>query len=460
VDTPYAVEKIPRRTWTILAVVSICSVLNPLSQSILNLAFPSLQAAFPESSAATLSWVLSLYAIVSAATLIVGGVIGDRVGHKRVLLVGTAGYVLASIVCGLAPNVVVLLTARAGQALSSALITPAGAALVLREFPASRRGTAIAAWAAAGSVATAVGPTLGALLVDVGGWEWAFWISVPFGCIGLALVPRLVNEIPREDVELPDLVSVPLIVASVSGVILGVSQSGRWGWADSRTISSIVVGLIVGLYVIARSARHRRPLLDLTMFRFRSFRIANLSSLIFGTTFFALFFAYPRFTQDVWGFDVRAAGLLFLPIPIAGMLLNGSAGRFADIHGQRHVMVLGGFLQLVGGVVFVAGLGDARNLWVWLVGLGFIGAGSSLIWPAIFGNAVIGLPPQRFGAAMSINQTLQRIATAGGAALQISLIGEQSGPRVGNYGRIFVLTVIGGILAMIIGFFMSGVREH
>jgi len=129
----------------ILGVVSICSVLNPLSQSILNLAFPSLQAAFPESSAATLSWVLSLYSIVSAATLIVGGVIGDRVGHKRILLIGTAGYVLASVVCGLAPTVAVLLTARAGQALSSALITPAGAALVMHEFPASRRGTAIAA---------------------------------------------------------------------------------------------------------------------------------------------------------------------------------------------------------------------------------------------------------------------------------------------------------------------------
>src|SRR5438552_14993639 len=211
VETSYAVEQIPRRTWMILAVVSICSVLNPLSQSILNLAFPSLQKAFSDSSAATLSWVLSLYAIVSAATLIVGGVIGDRVGHKRILLIGTGGYVIASIVCGLAPNVAVLLTARAGQALSSALITPAGAAMVLREFPPSRRGTAIAAWAAAGSVATAIGPTLGALLVDVGGWQWAFWISVPFGLIGLALVPRLVSEIPREDVELPELVSVALI---------------------------------------------------------------------------------------------------------------------------------------------------------------------------------------------------------------------------------------------------------
>ena len=362
--------------------------------------------------------------------------------------------------CVDSPNVAVLLTARAGQALSSALITPAGAALVLHEFPASRRGTAIAAWAAAGSVATAIGPTLGALLVDVGGWEWAFWISVPFGLIGLALVPRLVTEMPSQDVELPDLVSVPLIIASVSGVILGVSQSGRWGWSDPRTISSIVGGLLVGLYVIVRSAHHPRPLIDLTMFRFRSFRIANFSSLVFGTTFFGVVFRVTALHAGRLGLWRSRPGLLFLPIPIAGALLNGSAGRFADIHGQRRVMLAGGFFQFVGGVVFVVGITEEPNVLLWLVGLGFVGLGSSLIWPAIFGNAVIGMPPPRFGAAMSINQTLQRMATAGGAALQISLIGEQTGPPVGNYERIFWLTVIGGILAMAIGMFMSGVRER
>jgi MFS family permease len=353
-----------------------------------------------------------------------------------------------------------LLIARSVQALSSALMTPAGAALVLREFPPNRRGTAIAAWAAAGSVATAVGPTLGALLVDVGGWQWAFWITVPFGCIGLLLVPRLVHELPREEVDLPDLMSVPLIVASVSGIILGVSQSGRWGWTDSKTVGSIVVGVAVGLYVIVRSRHHPRPLLDLTLFRFRSFRIANFSSIVFGSTFFALFFAYPRFTQDVWGYDVRAAGLLFLPIPVAGILLNSAAGRFADLHGPRRVMLAGCAAQIIGGAIFLFGMGDDRNLLVWFLGFGFIGIGSGLSWPAIFTNTVMGVPPQRFGAVTSINQTAQRMATAGGAAIQVSLIGEASGPGVGNYTRIFALTVIGGFIGIAIGMFMSDVGER
>jgi MFS family permease len=256
------------------------------------------------------------------------------------------------------------------------------------------------------------------------------------------------------------MLSVPLIVVSVSGVILGVSQSGRWGWADSRTIASIVAGLAVGVYVSLRSRRHPRPLLDLSLFHFRSFRIANFSSLVFGSMFFALFFAYPRFTQDVWGYDVRAAGLLFLPIPIAGILLNGSAGRFADLHGPRRVMIAGGVAQAIGGLVFVFAMSDSRNLFVWFLGFTFIGIGSSLSWPAVFANTVIGVPPHRFGAATSINQTAQRMATAGGAAIQVSLIGEISGPTVGNYDRIFILTVLGGIVGVLIGLFMSGVGER
>jgi predicted MFS family arabinose efflux permease len=239
-----------------------------------------------------------------------------------------------------------------------------------------------------------------------------------------------------------------------------VSQSGRWGWADSRTITSIVAGVAVGVYVALRSRRHPRPLLDLSLFRFRSFRIANISSLVFGSTFFALFFAYPRFTQDVWGYDVRAAGLLFLPIPVAGILLNGSAGRFADINGPRRVMIAGCLAQVIGGLVFVFAMTESRNLLVWFIGFGFIGIGSGLSWPAVFTNTVMGVPPQRFGAATSINQTAQRMATAGGAAIQVSLIGEVSGPGVGNYDRIFALTVIGGLIGVVIGLFMSGVGER
>jgi EmrB/QacA subfamily drug resistance transporter len=455
-----SVAAIPCRAWVVLTVVSLCSVQSPLSQSILNVAFPRLRAAFDGTPAATLSWVISAYSITAAATLVIAGVVSDRYGRKRVLLIGGAGFALTSLLSGFAPSVGVLVALRIAQAVFGALLTPAGASLVLREFPVTRRATAIAAWAASGSVASAVGPTLGALLVDAGGWRWAFWVNIPFAVAGIVLVSVLVPEMDRERRPFPDLVSVPLILVSVSGIVLGVSQSARWGWDDSRTIGSIVVGATIGALLVRRSSRHPRPLLDLELFGFRSFRLANIASITFGSTFFAVFLGFPRFTQEVWGFEVRSAGLLLLPIPIAGMVFNGLAGRFADTHGHRPVMVLGGLLQAAGGVVLTVGITEQRNVALWLIALTLIGLGTSLIWPAIFGNTVIGVPPDRYGEVTSINQTAQRMANAAGTAIAVSLIGERLGTGIGAYERIFVLTVLGGLVASVLGTFMGERRPR
>lgn len=438
-----------------LTVVSLCSVQNPLSQSILNVAFPSLQDAFEGTPAATMSWTLSLYSITTAATLVIAGVVSDRYGRKRMLLVGAVGFSCTSLASGLAPDVTFLLVMRTLQALFGSLLVPAGAALVLREFPPARRATAVAAWATSGSVASAIGPTLGAVLVDAGGWRWAFWVNVPFAVIGIALVVPLVRETEREQRPFPDLMSVPLVLVAVSGVVLGITQSARWGWGDARTLASVAVGVVVGALLVRRSARHPRPLLDLDLFRFPSFRIANIASITFGSTFFAVFLGFPRFTQEVWGFEVREAGLALLPIPIAGMLFNGLAGRFADSHGHRPVMVAGGLFQAVGGMVLVLGLDGEPNLLVWLTALTIIGLGTSLIWPAIFGNTVIGIPPDRYAEVTAVNQTAQRIANAAGTALAVSLVGERVGAGVGTYERIFVLTALGGVIAAILGMYMG-----
>lgn len=452
-----AFDVIPRRAWLVLAFVSMASVQNPLSQSILNIAFPKLLEAFPDVSAATMSWVVSAYAITAAATLIVGGVFVERYGAKRMIVFGSIGFCVASIVCGFANNIAMLIISRIVQALFGSLLTPAGAALVISEFPPSRRATAIAGWAASGSVATAIGPTLGALLIDAGGWRWTFWVSPFFAAIGLIALPRLVEELPVERKPFPDLLSIPLVMVFASGVVLGISQSGRWGWSDWKTVGSIVAGLVFGVLLLWRSSRNARPLLDLSLMRFRSLRLANIASLTFGASFFALFFGFPRFTQEVWKFDIRAAGLLFLPIPVAGMFLNGYAGRYADLRGYRAVMVLGGVLQVAGAIFLLLFVGGERNVPVWIAGLTLVGLGGALSWPAIFGNTVRDVPREALAAATSINQTAQRMATAMGTAIATAVIGEQVvAGQVGTFSRVFWVCLLGGALGVVIGLRMDG----
>ena len=339
------------------------------------------------------------------------------------------------------------------------MLAPASAALVMHEFPPHRRSTAIAAWAAAGSVATLIGPTLGAFLVDGWGWQWAFWLNVPFGVLGLVLIPMIVKEMPRAQVVVPDLWSIPLIMASVSGLVLGISRSSAWGWGSARTIGSICSGLVLGLLVVWRSKTTTRPLLDLDLFRYRSFGIANISSVVYGSTFFVIFFGLPRFTQEVWHYPIRQAGLLFLPIAVCGAFLNPYAGRLTDRYGPRLSMVLGGLIQAVGGGVLWLAVGTERNLVVWFVGMGLIGIGSGFTWPAVFGSTVIGVPPSDYAAVTSINQTSQRIGTAFGSALSALLIGEAVQSQVGTFWRIFACALVSGLAATVIGLNMAGRRS-
>lgn len=453
------IEAVPRRAWWVLAVVSVCVAPNPLSQSILNVGFPKLRDAFSATPVANLSWVISGFSITSAATLIIGAVAAARYGAKRVLVFGTIASSLTLLVCGFAPNVETLLAARLVHGAVSATLIPTSATLVLREFPPSRSGTAIAAWAGAGFVSTAIGPTLGALLVSAWGWRWVFWINVPVGLIGVALLVWLVPETVRAESRFPDLWSIPLTIVATSGVILSISQSSRWGWSDRKTIASLLIGLLFGVALVARSLRHPRPLLDLSLFRYRSSRVANLSTLLYGTPFFAMFFAFPRFTQEVWKLDIRDAGLLFLPIPVAGALLANPVGRFADARGQRTVMLVGSLFQIAGGLVAVFGIGDERNIGTYLVSLTFMGLAASLAWPAIYGNTVLDVPASSVGAATSVNQIAQRIATASGVALAVALIGEDPGAGVGRYERVFVLVTLGGVVGVLMSRAMQSTRK-
>jgi EmrB/QacA subfamily drug resistance transporter len=442
-----------RRAWMVFAVISICTVQSSLSLSIMNVAFPQLEASFPDVPRSTLQWVVTGYTVVVAGLLVIAGVIGDRFGRKRVLLVGAALFGAASTACALAPSFEWLLVGRCVQAVASALITPCGAALVVRAFPDDLRSTAIGLWAATGSVAAALGPSVGGLLVDAGGWQWAFWINVPLSALGVVLGWRfLVESRDAKSASIPDPVGAVLIVASVAALVLGISQSARWGWSSPGVWSLLVFAALVGSVVIHRSRRVANPILDLTLFAYSTFRWANVASLVFGIGFFSMFFGYVLFLVDVWGEDTRGAGLLLTPIPAVGAVLSGLAGRFSDRHGERRPMMVGGATFAAGGAWLVLFAGDEPDIArVWLPAAFLLGIGSAIAWPAIFGSVMVGIPVDRYAAATGVNQTVQRIAGAVAVALAVTLIGETVVPDADVYRRLFLLTTVSGVLSIGLG---------
>jgi len=428
--------------------VAACSFQNSLSLSITNVAFPSLRNDFPAISQSTLSWVLNLYTIVAAATLIISGVLVERLGRKRMLLAGTAGFALASVLCAAAPNVSVLLVGRIVQATASALVTPASVALIVREFPDSHRPTAIASWAAIGSVAASIGPTVGGVLVDWGGWRWAFLINLPGGILGLILAAIFVRE--SKDPEprpLPDLLGALLIVLSVSLVVGGLVQSRNWGWNDTRVPLSITIGISLAVALVVRSMRHTSPILDTELFAHRSFALANVGTFLFGIGFFAVFFGYVLFLTDIWHYSTRSAGFLMTPLAICGAVLAPISGRVVRRHGPGLLLLPGGLLVAAGGLWLIVGADSTPDVGgVWLPALVLVGSGAGLVWPCLFAGLVIDIPRERYAVATGINQTIQRTSTALGVALAVTLLGTTRGAiGIGNFRRLFILSTVCGL---------------
>lgn len=462
-QAPVPPERISRHAWIVFAAGALSMAQSGLALSIMNLAFPSLRNDFAGISASTLSWVINLYTIVAGALLVLSGVAVDRFGPKRVVVAGGLVFSLAALCCGLAPNIGVLLLARVVQASGSALLTPSCTALIVGAFPDSHRATAVAGYAATGSIASGFGPTLGGLLVDAGGWRWAFFAMVPGGLVGSLLVALLVHE-SRSPVRraMPDLFGAALILASVTLVIGALVQTRAWGWGDPRVLLGMAAGIALGTVLVRRSLHHPSPVLDLSLFRYPSFAAANVGTFVFSTGFFGAFFGYPLFLRDVWEYSPRTAGLLMTPIAACGVVIAPLAGRVIRTHGLGLLLRPAGVLVAAGSLLLLVAAGAEANLaGVWWPAIFLTGIGASAAWPCFYAGVIVGIPSDRYAAASAINQTIQRAGTAFGVAVAVTLLGTTAGADgVGTFSRVFALAMVSGIVTIAMARFLTPSRAR
>ena len=259
---------IGRRAWITLAITSAASFMVSLEITIISLALPDIRAAFPEASESALSWIITGYNIGVASLLLISGWLADRFGRKRVFLFGLAVFALGSLMAGAANSAELVIASRIVQSIGGAAQFPAGLALLLPAFPLAKRQLAIGTWGAMGGLAAAVGPSVGALLVDGFGWRVVFLVNVPVAVLALIVGARELDESVAEGVPSSvDLISVPLASIGVGAVILGIVQGEDWGWSSSQTVASFVVGAALIVVFVLRSRRHPAPLFDLELFQ-------------------------------------------------------------------------------------------------------------------------------------------------------------------------------------------------
>jgi EmrB/QacA subfamily drug resistance transporter len=443
------------RRWKVLLVTGVAVFMAFLDVTIVNVAFPSIEAAFPSTSLAGLSWVLNAYNIVFAALLVPAGRLADLLGRRRIFFVGMSLFLAASALCGLAPSAEVLIAARVLQAAGAALLVPTSLGLLLPEFPPERRATATALWGAIGGVAAATGPSLGGLLIEWADWRLVFFVNLVLGAIALVPARRLLRETRDPDRgAVPDALGIVLLASGVGAVSLAIVEAPDWGWGDPRVIASFAASALLLAAFVWRSVAHPHPVIELSLFRVRSFAAACAGVGVFALGFYAVLLANILFLTSVWGYSILQAGFAVTPGPLMAATSSALAGRMIDRYGQRVSAAPGGLLFAVGCVLFAVGLGDSpAYLTEFLPATILTGIGVGLSFAGWSSAAVAELPPARFATGSAISSCFRQLGAVLGISVLIAIVGDA--PVLGDFHRAYWLMAVTGATAALIALTLS-----
>jgi EmrB/QacA subfamily drug resistance transporter len=432
--------------WRVLGLTCGAMFVVSLDATVVVAAFPELRRQFAAVSPATLSWVLNAYTLVYASLLVPMGRWGDAHGRRRAFLTGLATFTLSSFACGLAPNPAALIAARIVQAIGAALLTPAALALVLRAAARENRAALISVWGAVGGLAAAIGPALGSWLMEAISWRAIFWINVPAGAlIGWRAARGLVESRASDEGVRPDWLGSLLLAGGIAMITLGVfavQEAGAFSW---KTSSWAAAGVVL-LAVFVRWARGRaNAALDLTLFRNRNYRLANLATLVFGAAFGLMFFSSFLFLTGVWGYAQSRAGLAATVGPLMVIPAAIVGGRLAGRAGYRLPLATGASLYTAGMAwYFFHVRGTPDYLHAWLPGQLMSGAAIGLVLPSLGGAAAASLPPSALGAGNAVNTAVRQFGSVLGVAAGAMMIGH-AGATLEQFRLVYASLAAAGI---------------
>ena len=407
-----------RREWVGLAAIALPCLLYSMDLTVLDLAVPSLSMDLRPSSTQLL-WIIDIYGFFVAGSLVTMGTLGDRIGRRRMLLIGAAAFAVASVLAAFSTSAGMLIATRAVLGLAGATVAPSTLSLIRNMFlDPKQRTVAIGVWTSSYSAGAVIGPPLGGFLLEHFWWGSVFLISVPVMALLLILGPILLPEFRDPEAGRPDLSSAVLSVAAVLGVVYGLKQIAAHG-AGWLPALSVAAGLALAIVFVRRQRRLADPLIDLRLFRTRAFS-ASLAAYMLST--FVVFGSYvfiAQYLQLVLGLSPMKAGLWSIPFAL-GFVVGSMLSPVLARH-MRPAFVMGvGLVISAAGFVALAQVdgdaGPAIIAWSTIV----LSLGLSPVF-TLANDIIIGVaPPERAGAASAISETCSEL----GGALGIAILGS------------------------------------
>lgn len=391
-----------------------------LDALIVNVGLPSIQASFHVGEAG-LQWVVAAYSLGMAVFIMTAATLADLHGRRLWYVIGIVAFTIASIACGLAPSLEVLNVARGVQGVAAATANVTSLALVSAAFPDPKeKARAIGIWTAIASIGTAVGPTLGGVLVEHWGWRSIFLVNVPVGIVVVLLTLRFVNESRDERPRSLDVVGQALFMVTVGALAYAVIEGPKSGWTSPGILALFAASAAGCAVFIWYEREHDDPMMDVSLFRDASYALAIATICTVFFSIYGMLLLTTQFLQNVRGFTPEQTGLLILPFSAAVTVVSPVVGRLVGRFGARPPILIG-LASLIAGLATLMVAGHASAAFV-LLGLGLAGIGGALCLTPITTIAMTSVPPQRAGMASGIMSAQRAIGSTVGFAVLGSVL--------------------------------------
>jgi EmrB/QacA subfamily drug resistance transporter len=356
-----------------------------------------------DASLAQLQWISNAYLLALASLILIGGSLGDRLGRRRVFLVGVVWFAVASALCGLAPNAETLIAARALQGVGGALLAPGSLAIIESGIDPEDRGRAIGAWTGMTSIAAAIGPFVGGALVQYADWRWIFWINAPLAAVTIVVTMIFVPESRSPQEGRYDALGAGLAALSLGGITYWLIE-----FHSDLALPALAVGLVAALAFVVVERRTRHPMLPLGLFASRTFSAANAMTLLVYAALGAVLFFLVIDVQTVLGYGALQAGMATLPITILMLLLASRGGALGTRIGPRIPMTVGP-LVMATGVAWLSFVDDGTSYWVGVLPpLCVFALGLALMVAPLTATVLGAAPADRAGVASGVNNAVAR----------------------------------------------------
>lgn len=422
VDLPLCEQPCPEASRPyVLAAAIVASAMAFIDGTVVSIALPEIQRSLNADMLA-LQWVVNAYLLILGALILAGGGLGDRLGRRRLFVVGIAIFAAASLLCAVSPTIEILIAARAVQGIGAALMVPQSLAIIAANFPKKIRGRAIGTWAAASAVTTALGPPLGGLLIDYLSWRAAFWINLPLSALAMWLAWRHVPESR-------DAMATGAI--DWSGSLTAIAAFGVLTYALSRMSEPGASPLLIGaatalgitgiaLFVLVER-RAENPIAPPALFRSRVFTIVNVVTVLLYGALSGVLFLLPFDLLSLRGMTATEAGLTLLPLGIIIGVFSRHAGALADKYGTRLFLAAGSTVVASGCLGFASG---QENFWLGAVlPLVLLAGGMAIVVSPLTTAVMNAAPDEKAGAASGVSNAASRLA----GVLAVAVFGTTTG---------------------------------